>query len=139
MANKNVMAKATLSIDHNVSGTFMTVGQIRNLQPPMFTREAVEATTTDSTLDEFIAASIPNWGMLRFTQCWEPGDTSHQELDTAAAAATVMNCKIVYDLATDKTDTFSGFITEMGPEAAGPKDLITRTVVIQLTTVVTRT
>ena len=130
---KIIGANATLSIDSTA------VGQIRNLQPPGGTRYAIETTCFDSTREEYVAATTYNPGILRFEQAWEPGDTGHEELDTAFKSGATVACQIVYDLATDKTDAFSGIITELGHPSVDAKGVISRQVSIQLTTAITRT
>lgn len=117
-----------------------TLSQIIGFDPPHETREEVEATTLDSTVRETLPGEPRDTGELAFTQAWTPGDTNHQLLDTAMANKTIDAYSIVWQsLTVVKTDSFSAWVKELGGESVSPKGLITRRVVMKLTTAITRT
>lgn len=116
-----------------------TLSQIISFDPPHETREEVEATTLDSTVRETLPAEPRDTGELSFVQAWTPGDTNHQLLDTAMASRTTDAYSIVWaSLTVSKTDSFSAWVKELGGEQVTPKGLITRRVVLKLTTAITR-
>jgi len=143
MATKTIANGILLKYDENGDGlSHTTIGEIMNLSPPTQSREDIDVTTTDSTGDAFLP-SIPNYGELSFDQVWEPNDTNHELIDTAfsnAATTTAYEWQIVYPVvAAAVTDEFTGYVKSIGPQTMGPKDSIKRTVVVTLTSGITRT
>jgi len=142
MADKTIGNGILLKYDEDGNATaHTTIGEIINVTPPTISREDIDITTTDSTFDETIA-SIPNYGEMSFDQVWDPNDTNHELIETGfdnAVAARLYQWQIVYPVvAAAVTDTFTGYVKSIGPQSIGPKDSIKRTVIVKLTSAITR-
>ncbi len=143
MADKTIGNGILLKYDENGDGlSHSTIGEIINVTPPTKTREDIDVTTTDSLFDTMVP-SIPNYGELSFDQVWDPNDTNHELIETGfnnAVAASAYEWQIVYPvIAAAVTDEFTGYVKSIGPQSIGPKDSIKRTVVVTLTSAITRT
>lgn len=121
-----------------VAGT--TIGQIINIKPPPLTiSNDVDATTLDSTFEQFLASRPYNVGEFQFEYIWTPGADVDEALDTALIAYTSVACVITYaNLTTSKTWTFSGYIKGLDTSPMSGKTTMPRTVTIKPTTAITR-
>jgi hypothetical protein len=120
-----------------------TIGEIINLTPPPVSCEDIDVTTTDSDIEETKPADVTDCGTLTFDQVWHPNDTNHEIVETAYANRSVLaeeskNWVITYPFTTAVSDTFTGYVNNIGPQTIGPKDSIKRSVTVKLTSVVTR-
>lgn len=116
-----------------------TISQVIDLDPPKSTKEEVEATDLASTVRETLPGDPPDPGDLGVMQAWTPGDTNHELIDTAHANSTIEAYSIVWNqFTTPKTDSFSAWVKEIGPEKVTIRGLITRRIVLKLTTIITR-
>lgn len=116
------------------------VSQIIDITPPSLTIPTdVDATTLDSTIEQFLASRPYNTGELGLNYVWTPGADVDEILDAALAAYTIAANVITYaNLTSSKTWTFSGYIKSLAPPALNGKTVMNRAVVIKLTTAITR-
>lgn len=126
MAEKKIGHGATLTI----AGT--TCSQIRNIQPPSFSREDVDATTLDDGVQYNLPSDPEDPGEVTFEQIWQQSDTNHLLLDTDFGARTIATYTIVYPLSTPRTCTFSAWVKSLSPGVLEGKSVIMRTVVLRL-------
>jgi predicted secreted protein len=119
------------SSDATSSGTFTSVGNIRDVTPPGISRDAVEVTHMSSTEKwRAFIGGLKDGGELEFEMTFDPGSTEttafHSDLNTDSAGY----YKLVFP---DSTEWgFSGLVTEIGP-AAPLDDKMVADVTIKLT------
>jgi hypothetical protein len=122
--------------DGNTTG-HTTVTLTVELTPPERSRALIDASTLGDSLATY-AAGIEEHSSYTFTQYWEPGDTQHESLDTLFVSRNAVQWQIVYTSTPAKTDTFTGFISSLAPQAITINGLVTRVVTIQRTGAITR-
>lgn len=110
-----------------------TLSQIRNITPPVKSREEVPATTLDSTVEETLPSDPPAVGEIQFEQIWESGDTNHELLDTALGSKSIDEYSIVLN-GVNRTGTFDAWVKSIAPAQIDGKNCYARTVVMKLTT-----
>lgn len=130
--------KVAQGITWSWAGT--TVTQVIDITPPALTISTdVDATTLDSTFEQFLPSRPYNTGELKLNYIWTPGADTDEILDAAAIAYTAGANVITYaNLTTSKTWTFTGYIKNIGPPALNGKTVMNREVTIKLTTAITR-
>lgn len=143
MATKTLFNGVLFKYDENGDGlSHTTIAEVLSITPPTQTRDDEDVTTTDSTFVEKLP-TIPDHGEVSIDLVWEPNDANHELLDTAFANATTTTAyewQIVYPIvAAAVTDEFTGYVKSIGSPSMGPKDSIKRTIVITLTSAITRT
>jgi hypothetical protein len=116
-----------------------TIARVRSITPATLTRDDVEATTLDSTVEDFLAGDPPNVGELLLDLVWKPGATNDELLETAFAGKTNGSWTIVWPSSINKTDAFTGYINQLAPAVVESKTVISRQVKIRLTSAITRT
>jgi hypothetical protein len=119
------------------SGTAITF--VRSIQPPSFTREEVDATTLDSTVAYHIPGDPEDPGEVTIEMVWTPGDTNDELFDTDFNAETITSWTITYGSPITRVATFSGWVKSLSPAQYESRTLITRTIVLRLTTAITWT
>lgn len=120
------------------------LGNVRTIKPSTKSRPVVDVTDMDSTIEEMIDEDIITMGTVEVAFFFQPGDTQAELIDdlfdAAAAADREETFKIIYkNFATDITDTFDGFITQIEVDELAPKSAVGRKITIQPTTNITRT
>ena len=142
MATKTLANGILLAYDENGDNlSLTTIGEITNITGPTISCESVNATTTDSAFEAFLPSEVDDNGQVTFDQIWHAGDTNHELVDTAfdnRATTHAYGWQITYPYASTVTDDFDAFVLSISPAAVGPKDVISRTVVLQLTSAITR-
>ena len=128
---------------HIGHGTTLSIGgtpiaQVKTVTPPGISREEVDTTTLDSTVEDSLPSDPRNMGELQLHLVWHPGDTNHELLDTAFNARTISVYVLTYPSSVGKADTFSGYIKSLTPTALEGKNHLGRDVVIKLTTAIVR-
>lgn len=122
-----------------VTGGPTTLGQVRSITPPAFSREDVNATTLDSTVAYNLPSDPEDPGELTIEMLWTSGDTNDELLDTDFAARTIASWKVVYPSPITRTATFDAWVKSLSPGVLVSNDVIMRTVTFRLTTVITWT
>lgn len=119
------------------SGTYAAVAEVKSIGGPSLSRDAVEATHTDSPDDyaEFVGG-VANGGEVSLVLNFRPEHVS-QGADSGLLKdfhdATVRNWRVRWpQFSNTPTLTFSGFLTGWEPSSAA-KDLLTVAVKIKVT------
>jgi hypothetical protein len=119
------------------SGTAITF--VRSIQPPSFTREEVDATTLDSTVAYHIPGDPEDPGEVTIEMVWTAGDTNDELFDADFSAETITSWTITYASPITRVATFSAWVKSLSPAQYESRSLITRTIVLRLTTAITWT
>lgn len=135
--SKNIAhSKVTLS---RVTAGPTAITYVRSIQPPAFTREEVDATTLDDAVAYFIPGDPEDPGEVTIEMVWTSGDSNDELFDTDFAANTIASWKIAYAAPITRTATFSAWVKSLTPAQYESRTLITRTIVLRLTTAITWT
>lgn len=104
-----------------ISGTYTTVAQVRDISGPMMSRDTIEVTSRDSTgqAREYLAGLLEN-GEVAFDIVYDPDTTTHSAsatggLITLLAAGTQNNFRVEFADSTATTATFAGLVTKFEP------------------------
>lgn len=121
-------------------GTLTAIAELLSIDPPKTSRDTIDVTTHDSTggAMEFIAEGIYETGEVKGTVHYLPNST----FDIAALLAVTTGAKqdvkvTAKGTAGNRQKTFSGFLTEYGPDGFEVKGKQTATFTIKVTGVVT--
>lgn len=132
------------NIAHGIQLSRVTAGPtqitfIRAIKPPAVSREDVNATDLDSTVDYNIPSDPEDPGEVEIDMYWTSGDTNDELLDTDFNAKTIASWKIVYPSPITRTATFSAWVKSLSPARMESRDVVIRTIVFRLTTAITWT
>lgn len=113
-------AKGTqLKRDSNGAGTFVAVANISDVSGPSRSRDAIEVTAHDSpdNYREFVKG-LKDGGEVEITINYDPGDTTHQQLDADFEEDDLRAYQVVILPGKDDEHTweFTGLITDIGDE-----------------------
>ena len=102
------------SDDGTSTGTFASVGTIRDVTPPGLSRDAVETTHMSSVEKwrEFIGG-LKDGGEMQFEMSFDPGSTETVAFHTEINADTAGYYKLTFPDATEWG--FGGLVTDIGP------------------------
>ncbi len=129
-------------VAHGITLTLgaVTIGQIIDITPPTLSISTdVDATTLDSTFEQFLPSRPYNVGELTLNIIWTPGADVDEALDAALIAYTSTAAVITFaNLTNSKTWTASGYYKSIGPPALNGKTVMNRALVLKLTTAITR-
>ena len=114
-----------------------TITFVRSIQPPTMSRDEVNATTLDNTVDYNIPGDPEDPGEVSLEMVWTSGDTNDELFDTDFAAETITSWSIVYASPISRTATFDAWVKSLSPANYESRTLITRTIVLRLTTIIT--
>lgn len=114
-----------------------TIGQVRVITPPALSREDVNATTLDDTVDYNLPSDPEDPGEVQIVQLWTSGETNDELIDTDFNARTIASWKIVYPSPISRTATFSAWVKKIEPASLESRETIKRTVTFRLTTAIT--
>lgn len=122
-----------------VTGGPTAIGQIKSITCPGWSREKVNATDLDDTVQAWIPGNPPDKGELSVEMYWTPDDTVDSILDDDFDAGTIASWKFVFPSPISKTSTFSAWIKDVTPATADGANALVRTIVFVLTTTETYT
>lgn len=100
-------------------GTLVKIAELRSVTPPKASRDTMDATTHDSPAGamEFIASGVYDPGALNFSINHISGSTDDDAFTAALGDGDLRDFKVVLKSAAATEDyTFSGFITNYGPD-----------------------
>lgn len=107
----------------NGSGTWETIAQVANIQPPQLEREVVEVEELDppdGVMEKLPGVIDP--GEVTLTLNFDPDDTGHTTLESDFYAGTVKNYRIRFP--NGKGWTFSAFISGWAPQEVTRGDVV---------------
>jgi len=139
MAEAKQVAQGTLfKVDVADDSSFTTVPLVQEIEPPNRELEAIDAVVITEDFQ------VPEMGMempseVAVSMLWHPGESLHEELDTAFDAKTEFPAQIVSPHGTPVTDEFNVQVKSMVPGPLTPSGMWTRRVVFQRTGDITRT
>ncbi len=117
-----------------------TITQVRNLQPAAISREDVDATTLEDTVQYNLPSDPEDPGEVSFEELWQSGDTNSELINTDFEARTIATWSIVFSTWTvSRTATFSAWVKSISPAAAAGTTALSRTITLRLTTTITWT
>jgi hypothetical protein len=122
-----------------VTGGPTTIGMVRSITPPAFTREDVNATSLTDTVQYNLPSDPEDPGEVTIEAFWTSGDTNDELIDTDFAARTISSWSITYASPITRVATFDAWVKSMTPAVIESSSVISRTVVFRLTTVITWT
>ena len=122
-----------------VTGGPTTMTALRSITPPTFSREDVNATDLDATVQYNIPSDPEDPGEIVIEAFWTSGDTNDELWDTDFAARTIASWKFVLASPITRTATFSAWIKSLSPATIESNSVISRTITLRLTTVITWT
>lgn len=114
-----------------------TIGQVRSITPPTFSREDVNATTLDDVVQYNLPSDPEDPGEVTIEMLWTSGETNDELLDTDFGARTIASWKIVYPSPISRTATFSAWVKSLSPGQLVSNDVIMRTATFRLTSAIT--
>lgn len=132
--SKNIGHGTTI---HRVTSGPTQITFVRSITPPAFTREDVNATDLDSTVQYNIPSDPEDPGEVTVEMYWTSGDTNDELWDTDFNARTIASWKIVYASPITRTATFSAWVKSLTPAVIESNSVISRTIVLRLTTAIT--
>jgi hypothetical protein len=132
------------NIGHGTTFSRITSGptqftQVRSITPPTFSREDVNATDLDNTVQYNLPSDPEDPGEVVIEMFWTSGDTNDELLDTSFNARTIESWKIVYASPITRTATVTGWVKSLSPAQIESASVISRTITIRLTTAITWT
>lgn len=112
---------------------------LRAITPPAISREDVNATDLDATVQYNLPSDPEDPGEVTLEMFWTSGDTNDELLDTDFNARTISSWKITYASPISRTATFSAWVKSLSPITIESNSVISRTIVLRLTTAITWT
>lgn len=100
-------------------GTLVQIAELLSVTPPKRSREVIDATTHDSAggAQEFIGSGIYDPGMINGQVHYIAGSAGDDAWVAAITDGELRDFKVVVKSSADTEDlTFSGFVTEYGPD-----------------------
>jgi len=100
-----------------------TIAQIKSINIPGYSRGEVDVTTLDSTIMDFVPGNPPEITEVNLSAIWVEGLASQELLQTSARAGTNDTYSIVVQSwTTNKTATFTAYVTDFKPSDIQSKD-----------------
>ena len=124
---------------HRVTGGPTKITFVRSITPPTFSREDVNATDLDDTVQYNIPSDPEDPGEVTIEMYWTSGDTNDELLDTDFGARTIGSWKIVFASPITRTATFSAWVKQLSPAQIESNSVISRTITLRLTSAITWT
>lgn len=147
---KRIGIGTVLQMDPANGTTYANVSMIRNITPPALEREEADGRLLGDVLDVPVHGGQAQME-LGFTQFWTPDSTSHELIDTAYSNSTnddnagdEVAFRLIFPHAGTDTGsdapvwTFSGRVRLITPETIESQSVISREVMVRLTTDITR-
>ena len=131
----------TLSYSADEGTTFTELAAVLSVQPPGFSRPVVATKHLKSVAATKRPGIIPDYGQVKARIQYSPSDATHTTLYAMATDLTAYVWKIAYfDENGDAagTDTFPGFVSEVGPQDTSDEANHESDVTIEVTGAVTR-
>lgn len=117
-----------------------TIGGSKTIQPPGYSREKVNVTALDSSIEDFVLSDPPEIGEVTISGFWVSGLTAHELLDTSVSAKTNDTYSIVYNgWTTVRTATFTAYCASVVPSQIESKNPYMRDITLVPTSTVTWT
>lgn len=131
----------TLSIDIAGGTSWTAIGQILSITPPALSREEINITTLDDTIQYKLPSDPEDVGELTFELAWDVNATNPTILETATLGRNIVaTWKITYPSSTSsKVATFTGWIKNFTPQEVSGKDAIKLQITVVLLTAITWT
>ena len=122
-----------------VTSTLTTIGQIESIsQMYSVSQQPIDTTGLDSSWKTFIG-SIPDAGELQFVLNWNPSNTVHGNVWSAAQSATPVAWQITCADAGAATLGFSGVMTQFQPQGGNVEGIVKVNCTLKITGAVTIT
>ena len=116
------------------------IAQIQRIKPAGYNRGDVDVTTLDSTIMDFIPGDPPEITEVEVEGVWVNGLSSQELLQTAVAAMTNDTYSVVIQSwTTDRTGTFTAYVTNVQPADIQSKNPLMFTATLRPTSTVTWT
>jgi hypothetical protein len=120
--------------------TATPIAQLKKIQIPGYDRGEVDATTLDSTIQDFLPGDPPEITPIDIDAIWVGGLASQELIETSVRAKTNDTyVAIVSGWSTARTFTFTGYVTMTKPADVVSKDPMGVSYRIRPTSVVTQT
>lgn len=144
MAKKRVAHKAELWVDHDNDDTFTKIAGVRALADPSLTREAVDVTDLDDTIEQGLPSPTLKVGDITFTLFWDEADTAGQGLIEDLVTAATPDEDVKFQLRLLFPDgtinkEFTGWVKELGAVNYEVKTEVTREAMIHVNSLATVT
>jgi len=132
------------NIGHGITFHRVTAGPtkitfIRRIQFPEFSREDVNCTDLDDTVQYNVPSDPEDPGEVEIEMFWTSGDTNDELIDTDFNARTIGSWKVVLPSPITRTATFSAWVKATSPEPFVSNGAVVRRVRFRLTTIITWT
>lgn len=127
-------AKGTL-LQHGIASAYTTIAQRTKITPPPVEMGTRDTTDLDSTAETF-GSTILKSGEVSLSLNYDPGESTHQLLQTLLSAGTLEEFQIVY--ASTDVEQFNAIVTKLGPEVEGVEENLTAEVTLKVSGTVTR-
>lgn len=124
----------TVGVDHDTNGTFTVVLAV-NATPPPRRRVRIEGTALTDTL-ETPSPGIEATSEFVFDEYYDPNDATSNIIDTLFGSGQVVPWRVTYS--NTKTDTFSGWVSDIEPQEITDRQYLVRRVTIVRTSAITR-
>lgn len=111
----------TLSYSPDDGTTWTVLAQVLSIQPPGFSRPSVSTKHLRSDYATKRPGKIPDFGQVQARIQYDPSDATHRTLYGMAKDLTAYQWKVEYydeSGVQDGSDTFPGFVSELGPDQA---------------------
>lgn len=115
---------------------FTAIAEILDLNGPNRSVTMIDATTCDSTDEEFIAGVLKG-GTVTFSCHLIPGSTGQDAVVTAFAAKTLKNFQVILSDSGTETFAFAAYISALGGPQYAADGKVTRSITLQVSGAVT--
>jgi hypothetical protein len=124
---------------HRVTSGPTKITFLRRITFPEFSREDVNCTDLDSTVQFNIPSDPEDPGELAADMYWTSGDTNDELMDTDFLARTIASWKVVFPSPISRTATFSAWVKRLSPSPFESNGAVIRSIAWRLTTNITWT
>jgi hypothetical protein len=137
-AKKQIGLGTIFKTDIALAATYVAQHLVREVTPPGRAREQVDGVDLSDVLDVALLG-IESRSQFTVTQFWHPGDTNHQQIDTAFGSRVEFGAQIVTSHATPKTLAFTAQVVAIAPQTLSANGTYQREVTFQRTSAITVT
>lgn len=126
----------TVQVDPAGATSYVTIDQVISFTPPERSRETVDATTLDETLQVYLPG-IEKFSQSEIKFVYDPDDADHVALYTLFGSKAEAQWKLTYTDATPSTWTFKGKVFDFKLDSIEHNKAIQATVIVQRTNAIT--
>jgi len=125
-----------VQVDPAGATSYLTIDQVVSFTPPERSRETVDATTLDDTLQVYLPG-IEKFSNAEVKIIWDPDDTDHGAIYTLFGSKAEAQWKLTYTDGTPATWTFKGKVFDFKLESVEHNKPLTATISIHRTGAIT--